>query len=195
MAHDTTVLKCDLTQQQIRLAADYGMSRWSQRFVSAIEALIPASGCESPIEAAFFAWWHAYVDVHGLNDVLVLKTQHDVVARDNTYRLDFVIWPMDFPEVGAWADLYEIVPPEIGVELDGYEFHERTKEQVALRNKRDRDLTAAGWTILHFSGSEFVRHPERAIEEVTQTALKTYTDLRIRLAKLDGQRDEGKGNA
>ena len=46
---------------------------------------------------------------------------------------------------------------KIGVECDGHDFHEKTKEQAARDKKRDRDLQALGYRVLRFSGSEIYR--------------------------------------
>ena len=40
------------------------------------------------------------------------------------------------------------------VELDGHEFHERTKAQAAHDKRRDRRFVAAGWKVLRYTGSE-----------------------------------------
>jgi very-short-patch-repair endonuclease len=79
-----------------------------------------------------------------------LLPQQDVEACGNRYRLDFML------ESG-----------KIAIELDGHDFHERTKEQVEHRNKRDRDLQSDGWLVLHYSGSKFLSEPMNCILEVT----------------------------
>jgi very-short-patch-repair endonuclease len=102
-----------------------------------------SSRAESPIEAVFWIWWQT---VHSLDERLHDDekprgaVQHAVDAGGRRYRLDFAI-----PDA------------KIAVELDGHDFHEKTKEQVTYRNMRDRDLQAAGWTVLHFSGSELLK--------------------------------------
>lgn len=45
------------------------------------------------------------------------------------------------------------------IELDGHDFHERTKEQASRDKRRDRAMSLAGWTILRFTGSEVVKGP------------------------------------
>lgn len=40
------------------------------------------------------------------------------------------------------------------LELDGHDFHERTKEQAARDRSRDRDVTIDGWRAERFTGSE-----------------------------------------
>jgi very-short-patch-repair endonuclease len=114
----------------------------------------PKDHLESPIEAVFWVWWYAldYLDGHvraGHHD-FILSTQHHVVVTDGTrYRLDFAI-----------------VEFKIAVELDGHDFHERTKEQVAYRNARDRHLQAEGWQVFHISGTELLRSPAERVQEV-----------------------------
>jgi len=54
----------------------------------------------------------------------------------------------------------------VAIELDGHDFHERTKEQAAKDKSRDRDLQAAGWRVLRFTGSEVWRDPKRCVREM-----------------------------
>jgi hypothetical protein len=138
----------------------------------------------SPLEAGFEIWWAAHQMAENLTwnfhqIQLELDPQHPVTCGDETYRLDFRIVPdKNDPHVGLLAQGRLDVPlPRIGVELDGHEFHEKTKEQVTYRNQRDRALQQAGWTILHFSGSEFVRRPLRCVEEAARQAGALYFDF------------------
>jgi len=64
---------------------------------------------------------------------------------------------------------------------DGHAFHERTTEQVTDRNRRDRDLHAAGWRLLPFSGSEVVNDPARCVVEVYDMAQREYQRLWSRM--------------
>jgi very-short-patch-repair endonuclease len=116
---------------------------------------------QSPLEVAFAAWW-AIVATWQIDDFL-LVSQYDVLGK---YRLDFIVALSGSTVAEAATEM------KIAIELDGHEFHERTKQQVELRNVRDRELGDAGWIVLHFSGSEFHRDPLRCIEEVTSVALR-----------------------
>lgn len=40
------------------------------------------------------------------------------------------------------------------VEVDGHEFHQKTKEQVEHDNERERALQKAGYEVIRFSGTE-----------------------------------------
>lgn len=47
----------------------------------------------------------------------------------------------------------------VDIELDGHDFHERTKEQSQRDKSGDRALTLDGWTVLRFTGSEIFADP------------------------------------
>lgn len=74
------------------------------------------------------------------------------------YRFDFLI-------------IARFGPPPAGtirivVECDGHDFHERTKEQAAHDRSRDRALTAAGFKVFRFTGSEIFRGAEKCVWEI-----------------------------
>ena len=69
------------------------------------------------------------------------------------YILDFCII--------ASAALSPIV---IGVECDGHDFHEKTKEQAARDKRRDRALVLGGLrAVFRFTGSEVWNHPMKCL--------------------------------
>lgn len=53
----------------------------------------------------------------------------------------------------------------VAVELDGHDFHERTKEQARRDRARERRLIAMGWTVVRFTGSEVYQDAERSVRE------------------------------
>ena len=60
------------------------------------------------------------------------------------YRVDFAIYAKELKLV---------------VEVDGHEFHEKTKAQAGRDKRRDRDLQQEGWAVFHFTGSEVWNDP------------------------------------
>lgn len=65
--------------------------------------------------------------------------------------------------------VYSTSENEIGrvvIELDGHDFHEKTKSQVPRDKMRERALINSGATVLRFSGSEVFRNPRACVEEV-----------------------------
>ena len=81
-----------------------------------------------------------------------LLTQHKVDLNGRRVRLDFAL-------TGCQGS-------RVAIEVDGHNFHERTKEQAALDRSRDRGLTLAGWSVLRFTGSEVWHDPESCAMQV-----------------------------
>lgn len=142
-----------------------------------------ATQTDSPIEAIFSAWFNASRD-HLLSEgcsrfALSIRPQARVDIEGRFYFLDFAVEPQD-----PW--LFEALSSagigiRLGIELDGHAFHERTKEQVVDRNRRDRDLLSAGWLILHFSGSELHANPILAVVEVLETGANALDQAKAAL--------------
>jgi len=61
----------------------------------------------------------------------------------------------------------------IAIECDGHAFHEKTKEQAASDKRRDRDLLAAGFPVMRFTGSEIFKDPLACAEQVREVASET----------------------
>ena len=61
---------------------------------------------------------------------------------------------------------------KVAIELDGHEFHERTKDQAERDKSRDRLLQAAGWHVLRFTGSEVWRDAGACAQESIRTAFR-----------------------
>lgn len=84
-----------------------------------------------------------------------LVPQWPILVDGNSYRLDFAVFP----------DSDTKCPP-FAIELDGHDFHERTKAQAARDRSRDRALSKAGWRVLRFTGSELWRDPTRCARDM-----------------------------
>jgi hypothetical protein len=73
---------------------------------------------------------------------LVLQGETNIDGKD--YRLDIAL----------------ATPGEkYAFELDGHDFHERTKEQASSDKARDRAFTLSGWKVLRYTGSDVHRDP------------------------------------
>lgn len=93
--------------------------------------------------------------------VLVVIPQYPLTVRGRGYRLDFV-----FTTVGGVDGNRE---RPLAVELDGHDFHERTKEQASSDRARDRALLALGTTTIRFTGSDVYRDPKAVLDECIAT--------------------------
>jgi very-short-patch-repair endonuclease len=122
----------DFVQGHIQRALDAQRSYTLGSLAYGIGQLKP----ESPLEAAFAAWWHVVEMLQSHNFGLLAQYEVD----GGRYRLDFAVveyYVQNIPEPRI----------KVAVELDGHDFHERTREQVDTRNIRDRYLGDAGWTV------------------------------------------------
>ena len=110
--------------------------------------------CESPVEEILLAAAAWSVGVAGWQIPLIcpatmpVPTYYDVVIVPQhpigCYRVDFAIYARQMRLV---------------VEVDGHEWHEKTKEQASKDKRRDRDLQQEGWAVFHFTGSDVWRDP------------------------------------
>ena len=108
----------------------------------------------SPIEQIFLLEWKCAAVDDKLG--VTLTPQAEVSTPSGTYRVDYLINKSASGQpVGR-----------IAVELDGHEFHQKTKEQVASDNRRQRALTRSGITVLRFSGSEIMRNSKDCLADV-----------------------------
>jgi len=81
----------------------------------------------------------------------VIATQAVVAPGGASYRVDFALLVFD---------------EKFAIELDGHDFHERTKEQARRDKSRDRALTMAGWKVLRFTGSEVYANPLSVVDQL-----------------------------
>lgn len=88
------------------------------------------------------------------------------------YKVDFLVWAAYGNEVAG-----------IAIECDGHAFHEKTKEQAARDKKRDREILAAGYPVLRFSGSEVYADPTGCVRQV----LAFVPELFARVTKASGR--------
>ncbi len=78
------------------------------------------------------------------------------------YRADFLFMLTRWNHsIGKTDELMQLV-----VEIDGHDYHERTKEQARHDKSRDRFMTASGFTVFRFTGSEVYRAVEQTIGEI-----------------------------
>lgn len=137
--------------------------------------------CESPVEQIFLA---AAIDYFGLiyNDhekrgqapfsaeypaadgifTILVEPQREIVSLDAKYRADFFFSLYRFAS-GGHPNLWG----KTVVEIDGHDFHEKTKQQASRDKKRDRDLLAMDIFTLRFSGSDVYNDPSGSVESLS----------------------------
>lgn len=78
-----------------------------------------------------------------------------------SYRLDFGVWDQDRGDRLS-----------IAIECDGFDYHERTKEQARRDRSRDRELTTSGVEVLRFTGSEIHADPVACAKEIAYAFIR-----------------------
>ena len=130
--------------------------------------------CESPIEAKFFEALIKMAPRHGMPVVfipnelfvanqgeapthgLVILPQHELSLSKN-YRADFLLMTLSHKDKTT---------RRLIVECDGHDYHERTKDQAKRDKNRDREMTAAGYPIMRFTGSEIHKDADECADQV-----------------------------
>lgn len=155
----------------IKGASKYGFGSLASRAWAvswkAAQAAECAAKCESPLE----------VDL--LGELLCLSSpppSHlcplpmvEILAQSSIgdYRVDFLIQTTNF----------EDKPISIVVEVDGHEFHEKTKEQARRDKERDRFLTASGYVVMRFTGSEVYKNAGECAQQIGAYIEKIQNNL------------------
>lgn len=81
------------------------------------------------------------------------------------YVADFVVSKYQiFPDHSLYSSVV--------VEVDGHDFHEKTKSQASKDKKRDRFFASEGIHVLHFSGSDVFRSAGDCANEVNNFLFK-----------------------
>ncbi len=121
------------------------------------------SECRSPIEKILYV----AVDIVYLLRIdefrdwyFYFMPQHEIEDNGRNYRVDFCLCLEQFDTS------YDIV-----VECDGYQFHQKTKQQVKNDNEREMRLKLLGYDVLRFSGSQIYENPIKCANDILDFAL------------------------
>ena len=120
----------------------------------------------TPIESLFYASVMLYLGSWGFLDDWKITPQLTV----NTHRVDF-----SFKHENGG---------EFFIDLDGHDFHERTREQAKRDRSIDRKFALNGQTLLRYTGSEVWSEMEKICEELTSLILDLETHSQKRLADI-----------
>lgn len=104
------------------------------------------------------------------NDVtLELRPQYEINASEDPWdgNLSGVIARADFAIFHPDRDLEN---PLLLVEIDGHEFHERTKQQASSDRARDRRLMRCGYRVARFTGGDVHADPAECAREAFDLA-------------------------
>jgi very-short-patch-repair endonuclease len=140
------MLPSDVTQR-----LEWYQKRVAKDFERGVRETINFHKVTSPIEQIFLMEWKFSNEESRLGVKLI--PQYEVKTDTTTYRVDFAFLKSDKSK-------------RLCVEIDGHDFHEKTKAQVAADKERERSIVKQGFTLLRFTGSEVVKNPRKCIEDV-----------------------------
>lgn len=127
--------------------------------------------CETPIEVLLGLEINRELDVlNGTNGLhYYLHPQYEMELDGNYYRVDFLLAPVMAENITTY--------PNIIIECDGHDYHERTKEQAQRDKSRDRTLQKEGYRVIRFTGSEIVSSPKKCSWEVLSIVKQIESEL------------------
>lgn len=137
---------------------------WLAGGISVIGADGEWTSTESPIEAMLLRAFYLLADSHRVENnpanplAITISCQQEI----GKFRVDFLFTRYDLKCV---------------VECDGHDFHERTKEQAAKDRSRDRWLTAQGYSVLRFTGSEIWANPFACADQLLDFLLAQDAEM------------------
>lgn len=105
-----------------------------------------------------------------------IESQYEVNYHDTKYYPDFCLSIVD---TNREKTIYQIF-----VEIDGHEFHEKTKEQVRHDKLRERHLLEDCDGVVRFSGSEVYDDPDECAYETLELMTKKLSKELIKLGIL-----------
>ena len=137
---------------------DWYKKRVATEYERSLKREVNVHDITSPIEQIFLMEWRLLrVDErYGLK----IRPQGALTVNGTTYKIDFVV---ETPNGEM----------KLAIELDGHDFHEKTKEQAARDRQRERTIVKQGYTIFRFTGSEVFRNPRKCVEEVIEMIAST----------------------
>lgn len=121
------------------------------------------SECESPIEKILYVASDIVFYLRETEIIerifLNIQPQYKIQCKENTYKVDFLITIETlFP--------YRHIIRGIIVECDGYDFHQKTKQQVKNDNERELELKMLGYDVLRFSGTQIYENPIKCANDI-----------------------------
>lgn len=138
---------------------------------------------KSPIEQLFFLallnhGWEFFLDQNRWSEAYQLSQKilgrHAAFSLASSASLHYgFVQPEITIDGRRMRPDFAFIAPDYGVpwtkkvfvELDGHDFHERTKEQARRDKSKDRLLQANGWIVFRYTGSEMYEDADGHVEQ------------------------------
>ncbi len=155
--------RCESPVEQMLLVALF--NRWGGEIHPELQRL----------QCSFIGDYPAYAGIF----TACCELQRNVtIWQEKSYRVDFYIYLTRFGTQGATKE--NGFSPELVrlvVEVDGHDFHERTKLQASRDRERDRELLMANCQVVRFTGSDVFNDPNGCAEKIDEVLGKYAFDL------------------
>lgn len=167
-----------INETALKLADEYSRTEalgWYCSSIADLEYHIDEKIIKSPIEQIFFIAWS-----YGVRELIPLIPQFKVGSYFVDFKIDLLSYFVNHDYPFSEDQLKEIknMLPAILIELDGHDWHERTKDQVERDKKRERFITMQGNQVFRFSGREVFKRPLDCVFEVRDHAKKSINSVK-----------------
>lgn len=138
---------------------------------SSIMTEIQEHGITSPPEQL----WYAAANAVGIPRLATILPQYEI----GQYRVDFMINPIGF----FVEHPFNIFPDQLlfalssslqclVVEIDGFEWHDKTPEQAERDKTRERFIQQQGFRLFRYAAREVLREPVKCAQEIDAAVIK-----------------------
>lgn len=132
---------------------------------------------KSPIEQIFITAFEFYCRLENKKRIFLFP-QKEVIYNNKKYYIDFEFEADDYLTSLIFEDKLKNKNFKLAIECDGYEFHQKTKEQVQHDNEREYNLKMAGYEVLRFSGIQIYNNPLKCVEDTYNYIIKRVEEER-----------------
>ena len=120
---------------------------------------------KSPIEQIFITAFELYCRLENKKSIFLFP-QKEISCNGKKYYIDFEFEADDYLTYLTFGEEIKNNKFKLAIECDGYEFHQKSKEQVQRDNEREYDLKISGYDILRFSGTQIYNAPLKCAKDI-----------------------------
>lgn len=149
---------------------------------------------ESPVEQLFYiAWYKRKFLAHTREGLLfLLEPQYESKKITGIYRIDFLVdcvgFVINYEDCFSEKAIFTVPSPNIGVEIDGHVWHEKTKEQAQYHKERERFLISKGWKLYRYTGAEVYKNPDACLDDLEEKSREDILNWRKELRLFDKEK-------
>lgn len=128
--------------------------------------------------------WYAAAVRYRLSEWASIHPQHPI----DQYRADFMLNPLSY-FVDSTCPLYpQVLLEQIDkscarfvIEIDGFEWHDKTPEQAEKDKRRERHIVQCGYKVLRYAAREVLSDPMACIVDVSKLINKELQEVSNRI--------------